>query len=78
MPRADIRRAQADGRIGVILGFQNAAMMGSDAHRVAAFAKAGVRVIQLTYNGPNQLGDGAMAPEQQGIDALRSRRGGRH
>jgi membrane dipeptidase len=64
---ADIRRAQADGRIGVILGFQNAAMMGSDAHRVAAFAKAGVRVIQLTYNGPNQLGDGSMVPSNKGL-----------
>ena len=64
---ADIERARADGRIGVILGFQNAAMMGDDARRVETFAKAGVRVIQLTYNGPNQMGDGSMAPTNRGL-----------
>jgi membrane dipeptidase len=64
---ADIRRAHAQKRIGVILGFQNAAMMGSDAGRVETFAKAGVRVIQLTYNGPNQLGDGSMVPTNKGL-----------
>jgi membrane dipeptidase len=64
---ADILRARDDGRIGVILGFQNAAMMGDDARRVETFAKAGVRVIQLTYNGPNQLGDGSMAPSNKGL-----------
>ena len=64
---ADILRARDDGRIGVILGFQNAAMMGDDARRVETFAKAGIRVIQLTYNGPNQLGDGSMAASNQGL-----------
>jgi membrane dipeptidase len=64
---ADILRARDDGRIGVILGFQNAAMMGDDARRVETFAKAGVRVIQLTYNAPNQLGDGSMAPSNKGL-----------
>lgn len=64
---ADILRARAESRIGVILGFQNAAMMGDDASRVATFANAGVRVIQLTYNGPNQLGDGSMAPSNRGL-----------
>nr|WP_315249144.1 membrane dipeptidase [uncultured Duganella sp.] len=64
---ADIRRAQAESRIGVILGFQNAAMMGKDARRVEDFAKSGVRVIQLTYNAPNQLGDGSMAQTNRGL-----------
>jgi membrane dipeptidase len=64
---ADILRARDEGRIGVILGFQNAAMMGDDARRVATFAKEGVRVIQLTYNGANQLGDGSMAAANRGL-----------
>ncbi|TFW20963.1 dipeptidase [Duganella callida] len=63
----DIRRAHREGRIGVILGFQNAAMMGQDARRVEVFAKGGVRVVQLTYNGPNQLGDGSMVPTNRGL-----------
>jgi len=64
---ADIVRARDSGRLGVILGFQNAAMMGEDAHCVDTFAQRGVRVIQLTYNGANQLGDGAMAPANRGL-----------
>src|SRR5471032_3036779 len=64
---ADIVRARDSGRLGVILGFQNAAMMGEDAHCVDTFAQCGVRVIQLTYNGANQLGDGAMAPANRGL-----------
>lgn len=64
---ADIRRAKAEGKLGVIYGFQNAAMMGSDASRVDIFANMGVKVIQLTYNPANQLGDGSMAPENRGL-----------
>lgn len=64
---ADIRRAHEQGRTGVILGFQNAAMMGNDARRVETFANLGVKVIQLTYNGPNQLGGGATAPGNPGL-----------
>lgn len=64
---ADIHRAKAEKRIGVILGFQNAAMMGSHADRVDIFADLGVRVIQLTYNGPNALGGGALAPADDGL-----------
>jgi membrane dipeptidase len=63
----DIRHAHASGRIGVILGFQNSAMMGNDAKRAAIFANLGVKVIQLTYNGRNQLGDGSMVAENHGL-----------
>jgi membrane dipeptidase len=64
---ADILRAHDENKIGLIYGFQNAAMMGNDAGRVATFAGLGVRVIQLTYNPRNQLGDGSMVPENHGL-----------
>ena len=64
---ADILRARRENKIGIIYGFQNAAMMGSDASRVDAFADLGVRVIQLTYNPANALGDGSMAPQNRGL-----------
>lgn len=64
---ADIRRAKAENRIGIIYGFQNGAMMGEDASRVDIFANLGVRIFQLTYNPANQIGDGSMAPENRGI-----------
>ena len=63
----DIRKAKAQGKVGVIYGFQNAAMMGNDASRVALFANLGVKVIQLTYNPRNQLGDGSMVKENHGL-----------
>jgi membrane dipeptidase len=63
----DIERAKREGKIGIILGFQNAAMVAADVSRVDMFADFGVRVIQLTYNPANQIGDGSMAPENRGI-----------
>jgi len=63
----DIVDARRDGRIGVIYGFQNAAMLGADAARAELFARLGVRVIQLTYNPSNALGDGCMAPANRGL-----------
>jgi membrane dipeptidase len=64
---ADIARAKAEKKIGLIYGFQNCAMMGQDAGRVDQFAKAGMRVFQLTYNNQNQLGGGSMADETLGL-----------
>ena len=64
---ADILRARRENRIGVIYGFQNAAMFGEDASRAEIFADLGVRVVQLTYNPANRLGDGSMAPQNRGI-----------
>lgn len=64
---ADIHRCRVEGKIGLIFGFQNAAMMGNDASRADIFADLGVKVIQLTYNPANQIGDGSMAPKNRGI-----------
>jgi membrane dipeptidase len=63
----DIRRAKDQGKIGIIYGFQNGAMMGSDVTRVDLFGDMGVRIFQLTYNPPNQLGGGSMAPGNPGL-----------
>jgi membrane dipeptidase len=64
---ADIEASRDDGRIGLIYGFQNGAMLGDDTARVDIFAGLGVRVFQLTYNPANRLGDGSMAPENHGL-----------
>jgi membrane dipeptidase len=67
---ADILVAKGQHKIGVIYGFQNAAMVGTNPARVDIFANLGVRVIQLTYNPANALGDGSMAPENRGLTPL--------
>ncbi|SEO21348.1 dipeptidase [Actinacidiphila rubida] len=64
---ADIHRARREGRIGVIYGFQNAVAVGEDLSRVRTFAELGVRVVQLTYNQANHIGDGSMAPGNRGL-----------
>jgi membrane dipeptidase len=70
---SDIFRARREAKIGVILGFQNAAMVGEDPSRIDIFANLGVRVIQLTYNPANALGDGSMAPLNRGVTPLGER-----
>lgn len=63
----DILRAKRENRIGLIYGFQNTTMLGSDASRADVFANLGVRIVQLTYNPANAVGDGSMAPENRGL-----------
>jgi membrane dipeptidase len=67
---ADLLRAHDEGRIGLIYGFQNAVQVGDRPERIDTFADLGVRVIQLTYNPPNTLGDGSMAPQNRGLTPL--------
>ncbi|WP_307718268.1 dipeptidase [Sphingomonas sp. TZW2008] len=67
---ADLRRAHATGKVGVIYGFQNTMMLGDDASRADVFADLGVRVVQLTYNPANKVGSGSMAVENGGISAF--------
>ncbi|MEZ4415889.1 MAG: membrane dipeptidase [Gemmatimonadota bacterium] len=64
---ADIETAKQSGRTGIIFGFQNSAMVGERAERVDTFADLGVRIIQLTYNVRNQVGDGSMETENRGL-----------
>ena len=64
---ADILDAKRTNRIGIIYGFQNAAMMGDKADRVGVFARLGVRIIQLTYNLENQLGSGSVVAKDTGL-----------
>ena len=64
---SDLQRARREGKVGVIYGFQNMAQVGDKLDRIDTFARLGVRVMQLTYNPANQIGDGSMAPENRGL-----------
>jgi membrane dipeptidase len=64
---ADIRRAKETRRLGLIAGFQDAVMLESDASRVDLFHGLGVRIIQLTYNLRNLLGDGCLERANAGL-----------
>ena len=64
---AELRDGRSQGRVGLILGFQNTLMLGDRPGRVELFAGLGVKVIQLTYNGRNRVGDGAMEAGNRGL-----------
>jgi membrane dipeptidase len=67
---ADIRACKRDGRLGVILGTQDTAMVGPALDRLAAMKKGGVRCVQLTYNLRNLSGDGSIEPGNAGLSNL--------
>jgi membrane dipeptidase len=63
----DIRSAKTQGRVGVIFGFQDAAMLEGDLTRLGIFDDLGVRIVQLTYNRRNELGDGSLEELNGGL-----------
>lgn len=67
---ADIRRAKDAAKVGLIAGFQDTTMLESDISRLALFHDLGVRIIQLTYNVRNLVGDGCLEPGNAGLSAF--------
>jgi membrane dipeptidase len=66
----DIYKAKRGGQVGIIYGFQNGEAIGGDPGRIEMFGRRGVRVIQLTYNQANHIGDGSMAAGNRGLTAF--------
>ena len=73
---ADIRRAKETGKVGVILGFQNATPIENDLGHLAVFHALGVRIIQLSFHERSLLADGCYENANGGLsnfgrDAIR-------
>ncbi|MBS97699.1 MAG: peptidase M19 [Oceanospirillaceae bacterium] len=54
----DIRRAKAEGKTGIIMGFQNAHAFEDQIGYVQTFKDLGVGVVQMCYNTQNLIGTG--------------------
>src|SRR5881628_3141281 len=67
---ADILACKREGKLGVILGTQDTAMVGPALDRLAEMKKGGIRAVQLTYNLANLSGDGSIEPRNSGITNL--------
>ena len=72
----DIFQAKKDGKVGIILGWQNATPIENNVDHLAVFHALGVRIIQLTYNERNLLGNGCFERTDEGlshfgVDAVR-------
>ncbi|MBC6983288.1 dipeptidase [Caulobacter sp. 17J80-11] len=65
--RADLERARRENKVGVIFTFQGTEPLGEDLDRIASFREQGVRMIQLTHNRRNLVGDGALEPGDAGL-----------
>lgn len=64
------------GRVGLLLGLQDAAPIGKDLERINTLYNFGVRVVQLTFNTRNFLGDGCTERDQSrlskfGVEVVR-------
>lgn len=64
---ACIRRAKDQGKVGLILGFQNAAGIEDRLEYLQLFKALGVGVIQLTYNTQNLVGAGCWEKNDSGL-----------
>ncbi len=63
----DIRKAKTEGRVAVLLGFQNTSPFGDDYRLVEVFHRLGVRIAQLTYNIQNAVGGSCYEPQDSGL-----------
>ncbi len=63
----DIIAAHESGRCGVIFGWQNATPIGNDLRRIQIFHELGVRIIQITYNERNLVGNGCYELHDEGL-----------
>jgi len=78
----DLQRAHDSHRLGLIPWFQGSEPIGEHLERIAMFRERGVRVVQLTHNRRNLVGDGAQEPGNAGlsnfghelVDALNAQR----
>lgn len=66
----DILGAKREGKAGVILGWQNASPIGNDLDRLALFHTLGVKIIQITYNERNLLGNGCYERTDEGLSSF--------
>jgi len=64
---ADVHDAKETRRVGIVLGFQDTTPYEGDLSRVDVFHDLGVRVVQLTYNVRNLVGDGCLEPGNAGL-----------
>lgn len=66
----DFDRAKANGKVGLIMGWQNCRPIADELDRLYFFRRLGLRIMQLTYNFRNALGDGCLEPEEAGLTLL--------
>ncbi len=63
----DIPLAKAAGQVALVLGTQNAVLIGDRLSRLESLQRLGLRYLQLTYNERNFIGDGCGERDGAGL-----------
>lgn len=63
----DILKAKAEGKTGIILGWQNSSGFDGYLPYVELFWELGLRVVQMTYHTANLAGGGCLEPHDGGL-----------
>lgn len=63
----DIRKAKTEGKVANMFKFQNTTPISEDLNNLDFFYGFGVRIIQLTYNLRNFVGDGCTERQDSGL-----------
>jgi membrane dipeptidase len=66
----DMARAKRENKMGIILSFESADMLGNDLKAFEVFRNLGVRVMQMSYNRKSPFAAGVMEPNGGGLTAL--------
>jgi len=67
---ADFERARRERKLGIILSFESAEMLGGRLDSFELFRNLGVRVMQLSYNRKSAFAAGVMEPGAGGLTSL--------
>jgi membrane dipeptidase len=63
----DIKEAKQEGKVGIMLGFQNVGPLEHDLNLLRIYYRLGVRIIQLSYHFRDICGDGCKEPANSGL-----------
>jgi membrane dipeptidase len=66
----DIARAKREGKVGIILSFQDGTPFEKELVYITILARLGVRISGIAYNNANAIGDGCLEPANQGLTAF--------
>ena len=66
----DLATAKSTGRLGLIYNVQDTSLLENDLSRVALLHSLGLRVMQMTYNVRNLVGDGCLERANAGLSNL--------
>lgn len=67
---SDLRDAKATRRLGLIYNVQDTSLLENDLSRVGMLRELGLRVMQMTYNTRNLVGDGCLERADSGLSNL--------